>query len=105
MGKNIKKRQGRVADIARLDIHDFFGNLISRTKGKVHEKTKGAMMIQQIKERFELNDEDLATLTADILRNETMDQRGLKSKPLEWTRDEKGRIVSPFSPRAERERV
>ncbi len=95
--KNIKRtRHGSPADIARLDFHDWHGNLIDRTKAKVSEKDKGAMLVEKITNSFgitlefvrrRIDEWNIEALTPTEFPEDQKDK---------WTRDERGNIVSPF---------
>lgn len=63
-------RSGKPADIARLDFHDFFGRLQDRTKAKVHEKEKGVMMIDKIKDRFCLSEREMNEIRQKLFQKE-----------------------------------
>lgn len=93
--RKIIERQGKKAVIGRLDFHDWVGNLVSRTKAKVTEKKMGIYMISQILSRFNLTIKEFQEFATDELVNEAKEQRNIR-KPVEWTRDELGNIVSPF---------
>ena len=102
--KNVKKRQrgGRPADICRLDFHDFWGNLIDRIKGKVTEKNKGIEMMTKIEHSFGISGKDREDYEKKMLEwqrdtlTPTEVSEDLKGKQVKWTRDEKGRIISPL---------
>lgn len=106
--KNIKKRvrQGKVAEIARLDFHDFGGRLLSRTRSKTTEKVQGLQMIGQIMNYYDLSVEDYKDFAEKQLIAEAYEQRGISQEsikielkirePIQWTRNERGQIISPF---------
>ena len=90
--RNKFRRSGRVADIAKLDFHDFFGNLFDRTKCKTTEKEKGALMIDKIQNRFNISDFDLDDFRRKLKEKEREDFDGMireakERKRIEWDRD------------------
>lgn len=98
-----KWNSNRVADIARLDFHDYFGRMYDRTRAKTTEKDKGILMLQKLEERFNISKDDrdkfLKKLHEEELKEveEIREQmRKRKSQVVQWTRDEDGKIISPF---------
>ena len=114
--KKKNTRQGRVAEISKLDFHDFSGRLIDRTRAKVTERDKGVLMIQNIKDRFNLSDIDIQEFRRVMHQRELEDfedmkiqaeiikRKNLISQPIKWTRDEKGNVISPFDLKARKDR-
>ena len=99
---NRKNRVGRVAEIARLDFHDFWGRLIDRVRGKVTEKDKGLAMVERIESRFGLTEMDKIRFRQRMIEmndeslQPTKYPKDFKPEKINWTKDSKGRIVSPF---------
>lgn len=62
--KTIKKktRNGTPADIVRLDVHDWYGHLIHRIKGKSTEKTTGIAILELVADLFGLSSQDIISL-------------------------------------------
>ena len=77
---------------AKLTIFDWgwADNIIYNLRARTSEKTKGIMMLEKIKEIFGINDYDVYNHE----ENEIKAQQ--KIQKIEWTRDEDGRIISPF---------
>jgi len=99
MGKKNKSRYGTPSDIARLDFHNWFGQLQDRIKAKTTEKDKGISMIQKIYDYFGISEEFCRKRMRE-LNEEAMQPteipKEMKKKQDKFTRDEKGNIVSPF---------
>ena len=70
--KKFNHRSGNVADIARLNFHDHFGNLFDRTRAKVNEKEKGVMMVDKLKNRFGITE---------------LDEEKFRQKMMDWQED------------------
>lgn len=87
-------RNGKVAEVATLTFHGWFGNLIDRIKAKTTEKDKGMQMVDLIEKRFSLNLGDMEIWRKDNLENERKELEELQSKPFQ--RDQFGNIISPF---------
>ena len=82
--------------IAKLTISDCLQKELPlyRTKAYPHEKEKGNMMIEYLKKFFSADWDD----EQKHFKNEVEEQKKLISKSkIEWTRDEDGNIISPFS--------
>lgn len=98
--KKNKFRNGRVAEIVRLDVHGWTGNLIHRIKGKTTEKEKGVAMVDKIEDLFNLSREDKDYIRGKIREKDIESMKPTKypkgTEPTKWTRDERGNIVSPF---------
>jgi len=104
-------RNGRVAEIMRLDAHDFWGNLIDRQKAKTTEKNKGMAMIENIENRFGITPMDKETYRKIMKEKEEQDFEDMIAhaesreqgkafftpQKIQWTRDKDGKIVSPYS--------
>jgi hypothetical protein len=97
-----KTRGGVVADIARLDFHDFWGRLIDRIKGKTTEKDKGLLMVEKIQQNFGISGKDKDAFRAKMIEMQekafkpTKYPKIKKQEPIKWTRDAQGKIISPF---------
>ncbi len=66
-------------------------NIIYKIKGKETEKNKGLTMISKIKELFGIRNNEIKEHDSKV-RDEELDK-------IQWTRDEKGNIISPFRSR------
>lgn len=102
------KMNGKV--IAKLSFYeglhrDFIGFKFDELIGKTTEKAKGLFMVDKIKRYFGLNDNDLSISKEQLRAIDEMDFEDIKrqqslqeqiNKKIEWTRDEKGNIISPF---------
>lgn len=69
-----RNRNGRSADIVRLDIHDWFGRLLHRIKGKTTEPRIGIAIIEAVKNAYNLSDRDIYELQQqelNIIKKET----------------------------------
>ncbi len=93
---------------AKLTFFDWgwADNIIYKVKGKVNEKDKGLLMIQKIKEFFgvrnkEIEESERKDIDDEIERINIM--RKEKEK-IEWTRNDKGRIISPFDKKIQRDK-
>lgn len=62
-----KGRNGKPADIARLDFHGWAGQLQERIKGSTNEKDIGVAMIMRIKDRFNLTESEIREIEKRIL--------------------------------------
>jgi len=93
MAKNKKTRNGQPSDIATLTFHDWYGNKVDKVKGKTTEKNKGIIMLKKIKDQFSIDDIDICQF--DYMELE--EQKKMFDNSVQWTRDEKGNITSPFS--------
>ncbi len=89
--KKVETRKNYVT--AKLIFYDWgwADNIIYRIKGKVSEKNKGLEMINKIKEFFGIHNNDIKEHEVKII-----DEEINKIDKINWTRDEKGKIVSPF---------
>lgn len=102
MDKDIRSgfKDGKTALVARLDFHTWGGRLVGRTRAKCNEIEKGVQMIQNIKDKFGLTDKEVRDITDKMLMQETLEQAKNfenSSTKIQWNRDNKGRITSPFS--------
>ena len=75
MSRNNKgrRRAGKHAEIVTLAIHDFSGRLQTRTRAKTFEKEKMVMMIQQLKDRSSLSNNEIAESERNMLEREKED--------------------------------
>ena len=97
MGYNDKRsRKGVVADIVRLDFHDFFGRLIDRVKGKITEKRKGVIMLEKIEQGFGISKRDRERFQEEMLEIQREAVEESRSEKIDWTRNKEGKITSPF---------
>jgi len=107
--KNKTLYESRSEIIATLTFNDWkYGHsIIDRIRGKVTEKNKGLIMLDKLESYFGINDFDKNDFRKKMKEKEEKDfddmikqanERKLlfKTEPVKWTRDEKGRIISPF---------
>lgn len=103
-------RSGNISDIARLDFHNWYGDLVDRTKCCVNEKHQGFMMLEKIKNRFSLSQSDIEHFREELKERERIDFEGMEIQakqrikglgPVEWTRDTRGQIITPWSKKKE----
>lgn len=82
------------ADIAKLDIHDWYGNLIARLKAPATDKMLGAAMIMKLKDMFTLTDKEIEELYDMFQRNEMEEQKKLLNSepPIKWPRNPDGSL-------------
>ncbi|KKK86217.1 hypothetical protein LCGC14_2765440 [marine sediment metagenome] len=86
--KKVENRKNYIT--AKLVFYDWgwADNIIYRIRGKVSEKEKGLRMIEKIKEFF--------GITNNSIQEHEIEENKEEIKRINWTRDEKGNIVSPF---------
>lgn len=94
--KNKRNRGGAFADSVRVDIHDFLGRLIDRTKCKTTEKGKGLVILEKLEGNFQISEKDRWEFREKMFKEQCEFFNEDKEK-ISWTRDSKGRIISPFS--------
>lgn len=89
MGVKKQIRKGFLT--AKLTFFDWgwADNVVYRVRGKTNEKDKGLLMIDKIKEFFGIQNTDIKDSESKRIKDEI--------KRINWTRDEKGRITSPFN--------
>lgn len=75
---------------AKLTFFDWgwADNIIYKQKARVNEKDKGIQMISKIKEFFGITDKDIKENEVITIKRELT--------RINWTRDQEGKIVSPF---------
>lgn len=99
MKRKPKSRYGTPADIARLDFHNWFGQLHDRMKAKTTEKDKGVLMIEKIQHYFGISMEycrqRLHELNMEAMKP-TEVPKEIKQRKIKFTRDSRGEIISPF---------
>ena len=80
---------------AKLTFFDWgwADNIVYTHKAKINEKLKGIQMISQIKYFFGITNKDIKESEEITIRHEI--------EKIEWSRDEEGKIVSPFRTRRE----
>ncbi len=80
---------------AKLTFFDWgwADNVIYTQKAKVNEKLKGIQMISKIKHFFGITNKDIKESEEILIRYEI--------EKIEWTRDDKGNIISPFKTKRE----
>ena len=94
MSKNKPTIKGYLT--AKLTVWDWgwADNIVAKIVGRASEKDKGLLMIERIKDCFSISNKDIAEDEKKEIRAE--------AERIQWTRDEKGNIVSPFSKRAKK---
>ncbi len=97
------KTDGSSGDIATLNFHSWAGDLQDRVRAKTTEKDKGVMMMDRIKDRFGLTALIIEEQREKLKERELKDLEDMKriarqktERTIQWTRNEKGRIISPF---------
>ena len=75
---------------AKLTFFDWgwADNIIYTHKARVNEKLKGIQMISKIKHFFSITNKDIKESEDIIIKHEV--------EKIQWTRDNEGKIVSPF---------
>lgn len=68
---------GRKAEIVKLQIHSWYGQLLNKVEGKVTEPIIGVMMIDSIKDLFGLSDQDVEVLREMEFRRNLKEQKEL----------------------------
>ncbi len=100
-GKERKRRYSEGVVLAKLTFSDAtnYPTPFDKMVGRTSEKTKGAMMVKKIKDMFSLSDIQIRHIVEQEARREIEEHRGIwrETNAVQWTRDEKGNIVSPFS--------
>ena len=88
---------------AKLTFFDWgwADNIIYKVKGKVNEKDKGLLMIQKIKEFFGVRNTEIEESERKDINDEIKRIKAARDK-IKWTRDDEGRIISPFDKKIER---
>ncbi len=93
-------RNGTILAELKFSEVDIYPRVFDSTKANITEKKKGMIMIEKIENRFSISKQQM-----DEFRNEleyynedamTPTFKEQAEKPVEWTRDEKGNIISPF---------
>lgn len=64
--KKRKTRNGRPSDIAKLDVHDWLGNIMHRLRGKTTDKKMGVAILNTVKDIFGLTEQDIIEITDDM---------------------------------------
>lgn len=90
-GKKKVHRKGYLT--AQLRVFDFgwADKIIYSIKGKSNEKHVGIRIIEKIKELFGISDKELHVSQMESIEKELEELGKIK-----WTRDEEGKIVSPY---------
>ncbi len=67
MGNGSKERiKGSEADVVRLDVHDWYGNLIHRWRGQTNQKSIGVAIINTVTDLFALTNKDISDLSHQL---------------------------------------
>lgn len=93
----IKKEHRKSFVSARLVFYDWGWkeNIIYRVKSSCSDKNKGLLMIDAIRNYFGINNEDEKEYEEVRIEREV---RAIQpTEPINWTKDAKGNIISPFS--------
>lgn len=90
MSKDNKKIIKKNFLTVKLMIYDWgwADNILYRFTAKTSEKLKGVMMLQKIKEVFGISEKDV---------QEHHEEEIKAQGDIPWTKDNRGRIISPFS--------
>lgn len=99
---------GKKDVIVKLTAFESFKkeNPIYRAQAYSNDKVKGNMMIQYLKNLFNISSID----EQEHFKKEVEEQKKLISKrdfgstKIDWTRDEDGKIISPFSAKLKRKK-
>ncbi|KKL24349.1 hypothetical protein LCGC14_2416210 [marine sediment metagenome] len=98
MRKNEREKPKKNFLTAKLTIFDWgwAENVIYKIKARQHEKSKGVMMLEKIKEVFGINSFDV-----DEYNKEELELQEKIHEKVKWTRNERGQISSPFRKKKE----
>ncbi len=109
MSNRGKKRRHKVNNmgeiIASLNFSEYtpFPKHLYGIKALIQDKDKGINMIQTIMERFYISDFDIEDWRRQMKEKEKEnfkemeeDAKKWNGNKIDWTRDEKGNIISPF---------
>lgn len=90
MKKNFKKVNRKNYLTAKLTIYEWgwADKIIYRMKVKDTDKSKGLLMLDKLMSFFGISRKDM-----DDFKDKEVEEQ---SKVIKWTRDEEGKIVSPF---------
>lgn len=92
--------KSRPAEIVRLDVHAWSGQVIDRIRAKTTEPMKLLSMIDKIESISTppLTEERKRSIRAKLIQTEKDDYEDMKreSEYIRWSRDEDGNIRSPF---------
>lgn len=85
---------------AKLTFFDWgwADNVVFSLKAKVSEKYKGLLMIERLKLFFGITNKEIVSNEKERIEEEVNEVKKKRSK-INWTRDEKGNIISPFRTR------
>ncbi|KKM68578.1 hypothetical protein LCGC14_1459530 [marine sediment metagenome] len=110
MSKNKKEhRKGYLT--AKLVFFDYGwrDNIVYNAMAKQHEKEKGLAMVERLKNLFNINLFDEEEFRKKMIQMQveafTPTEYPKERELVKWTRDEKGKIVSPFSKKDKKEIV
>ncbi len=94
MGKKTNKEHRKGLITAKLIFFDWGWreNVIYKIQAKQNNKEKGLLMIEAIRNYFSINGRDEKKSEEVRIKKEV--------EKINWTRDEKGKIISPFSKKA-----
>ena len=83
---------------AKLTIYDWGwrDNIIYAVTAKANEKLKGLAMLEKLRNLFGVNDIDEKQFRDKMTEMQRKAFTPEERKPIRWTRNEKGQIVSPF---------
>lgn len=86
----------------KLIFYDLRENIINKVVGKTTEKNKGVAMVELIMNRFGLSDDDIINMNKNIseinkeMVNKVNNKISIDRSRVNWTRDDRGNIISPF---------
>ena len=102
MNKNKKEhRKGYLT--AKLTLFDYGwrDNIVYNAIAKQHEKEKGLAMVERLKNLFNINRFDEEEFKKRMIEMQveafTPTEYPKGRQPVKWTKDERGKIISPFS--------
>ena len=92
--KEVKNTKGHKHMRAKLSFDEGFSKRpIYKVVAPVTDKEAGLSMLELIYNNFNIKESDRIRFIQDAIK----DQKKIAlSPPIKWTRDEKGKIVSPF---------
>lgn len=106
MSKKDKKIIKKPNVTAKLTFFDWgwADNILFSLKAKASEKYKGLLMIEKLKLFFGISNNEIVTnekehIEREMEEIEKMNKLNRSKSKIDWTRDEKGNIVSPFRTR------
>jgi hypothetical protein len=84
LSKNKKSRNGQPADIVKLTVYDWYGDVIHRVKGKSNEKKIGFAILDVVKDLFGINMAEFQSIMDGSMKHEKKMQ---ESKEIEEAKE------------------